>query len=144
LPEEKRPLDAEFRNPGRRSVGLRVRGIVPRRPKRREVPAKVQFEVAPNTVTNVTELGAARLRTGPRQGWEEHVVARLKLGSCLHPEQCQIENPPACRACVREAKGSDRALHQNYRIARATAKIGMANLIYNIKPFIFLRKIAVA
>jgi transposase, IS5 family len=29
-------------------------------------------------------------------------------------------------------------------IARATAKIGMANLIYNIKRFIFLRKIAVA
>jgi transposase, IS5 family len=29
-------------------------------------------------------------------------------------------------------------------IAGATAKIGMANLIYNIKRFIFLRNIAVA
>jgi transposase, IS5 family len=29
-------------------------------------------------------------------------------------------------------------------IARATTKIGMANLVYNIKRFIFLRKIAVA
>ena len=29
-------------------------------------------------------------------------------------------------------------------IARATTKIGMANLAYNIKRFIFLRKIAIA
>ena len=29
-------------------------------------------------------------------------------------------------------------------IARATIKIGMANLVYNIKRFIFLRKIAIA
>ena len=29
-------------------------------------------------------------------------------------------------------------------IARARTKIGMANLVYNIKRFIFLRKIAVA
>jgi hypothetical protein len=29
-------------------------------------------------------------------------------------------------------------------IARATTKIGRANLVYNIKRFIFLRKIAVA
>ena len=29
-------------------------------------------------------------------------------------------------------------------IARATTKIGMANLVYNIKRFIFLRKIAIA
>jgi hypothetical protein len=110
-----RMLIGRQRLPEARSVGLRVCGIVLRRPKRREVPAEVQFEVAPKTVTDITELGAARLRTGPRQGWEEHVVARLKLDSCRHPEQCQIENPLACRACVRKAKGSDRALHQNYR-----------------------------
>jgi hypothetical protein len=29
-------------------------------------------------------------------------------------------------------------------IARATIKIGMTNLVYNIKRFIFLRKIAIA
>jgi hypothetical protein len=29
-------------------------------------------------------------------------------------------------------------------IARATTKIGMANLVYNIKRFTFLRKIAIA
>jgi Transposase domain (DUF772) len=27
----------------------------------------------------------------------------------------KIENPLACRACVRRAKGSDGAIHQNYR-----------------------------
>ena len=59
------------------SVRLRIRLIVVRRPKLREVPTEVQFEVAPNTVTNITELGTASLRSGPRQGWEEHVVARL-------------------------------------------------------------------
>lgn len=31
------------------------------------------------------------------------------------------------------AKGSDEVIHQNYRIARATTKIGMANLVYNIE-----------
>ena len=30
-------------------------------------------------------------------------------------QQCEIENPLACRACVRRAKGSDGAIHQNYR-----------------------------
>ena len=29
-------------------------------------------------------------------------------------------------------------------IARATTKIGMANLVYNIKRFIFLGKVAIA
>ena len=29
-------------------------------------------------------------------------------------------------------------------IARATIKVGMTNLVYNIKRFIFLRKIAIA
>ena len=33
-------------------------------PERWEVPAEVQFEVAPNAVTDTTDLGTARLRTG--------------------------------------------------------------------------------
>ncbi len=56
-------VSAEFRNPGRRSVGLLIRVIVVRPPERWEVPAEVQFEVAPNTVTDVTNLRTARLRT---------------------------------------------------------------------------------
>ena len=51
-------------------------------------------------------------------------------------QQCEIENPLACRACVRRAKGSDGAVHQDYRNRRATTKIGMANLVYNIKRLI--------
>jgi len=38
------------------------------RPNPWEVPAEVQFEVAPNTVTDITDLGTARLRTGHGQG----------------------------------------------------------------------------
>jgi hypothetical protein len=39
-------------------------------PERRQVPAEVQFKVAPNTVTDITDSGPARLRTGLRQHWE--------------------------------------------------------------------------
>src|SRR3984885_14044422 len=46
-----------------------------RPPERREVPAEVQFEVAPNTVTDITNLRTARLRTGHGQQWKEQVVA---------------------------------------------------------------------
>jgi hypothetical protein len=46
-------------------------------------------------------------------------------------QQCEIENPRACRACVRRAKESDGAVHQDY------GEIGMANLVYNIKRLIF-------
>ena len=56
----------------------------------------------------------------------------------------KIENPLACRACVRRAKGSGGALYQNYRDRPSNDQIGMANLVYNIKRFIFLRKIAIA
>ena len=52
-------VGAEFRNPARRSVGMLIRVIVVRPPERREVPAEVQFEVAPNTVTDTTDLGTA-------------------------------------------------------------------------------------
>ena len=75
---------------GRRSVGLRMRVIAVRPPERVEVPAEVQFEVAPSAVTDITELGTARLRTGPGQHWEDHVVARLKLGSCRRAEPIDL------------------------------------------------------
>jgi len=72
------------------SVGLRLRVIVVRLPERWEVPAEVQFEVAPNTVADVTNLGSARLRTWQGQQREEQVVARLKLGSGRHPEPIDL------------------------------------------------------
>jgi hypothetical protein len=51
--------------------------------ERRQVPAEVQFEVARNAVTHTADSGTARQPTGPGQGREERVVARLELGSML-------------------------------------------------------------
>ncbi len=73
-------FNAEFRNPGRRSGGPRLVIIVVRPPERRQVPAEVQFEVARNTITDTAELRTARLRIRQGQQWEDHLVARLKLG----------------------------------------------------------------
>ena len=60
------PIATKFRSVGKcrecPSIGLRVRGIIFRRPERRKVPAKVQFEVARKTVTDTTDLRTARLR----------------------------------------------------------------------------------
>jgi hypothetical protein len=42
--------------------GLRICVIAARPPERRQVPAEVQFEIAANTVTDIPELGTARLR----------------------------------------------------------------------------------
>jgi len=36
------------------------------------------------------------------------------------------------------------AVHPHHGIARARAKIGLANLVYNMKRLIFLRKVAMA
>ena len=44
-------------------------------------------------------------------------------------EQRQIENPPAHRACLRRAMD---LFLRTIGIARATTKIGLANLVYNI------------
>src|ERR1700733_7641475 len=83
-------VGAEFRNPGRRSAGLLIGGIVVRPPEPREAPAEVNFEGAPNPVPDITNLRTARLR--PRQGqqWEEQVDARLKLRSCRRPEPINL------------------------------------------------------
>src|ERR1700740_2174231 len=79
-----------FRNPWRRSAVLLTCVIGVRAPERRQVPAEVQFEVARNAVTDIADLGTARLCTGQGQQWEEQVVARLKLGSCRLPESINL------------------------------------------------------
>jgi len=61
-----------------------------RRPERRQLPAEVQFEVTLNSVTHTADPGTARPLTGPRQGREEHVAARLELGSCRRPEPIEL------------------------------------------------------
>ena len=61
----------------------------------------------------------------------------------------QSGNPHGRPRCAQEhvfAEQEDRMglFIRTIGIARATTKIGMANLVYNIKRFIFLRKVAVA
>src|SRR5271166_6133433 len=75
--------------PGLRGFGA-IRVIVARPPELREVPAEVQFEVARDAVTDITDLGTARLRTGQGQQWEEQVDARLDLASCRPPEPIDL------------------------------------------------------
>jgi len=55
-------------------AGQLTRTVV-RRPERGQMPAEVQFEVARNTVTDVSHLRAAGLCTGPGKCREEHVDA---------------------------------------------------------------------
>src|SRR5262249_9347970 len=43
------------------------------------------------------------------------------------------ENPFACRACVRRAKGSDGAIHQSHWDCPGHGQDGMINVVYNIK-----------
>jgi hypothetical protein len=71
-------------------VGLRICVIVARPPERRQVPAEVQFEIARNAVTDTTDLGTARLRTGQGQEWEEQIVARFELASSRRPEPIDL------------------------------------------------------
>jgi hypothetical protein len=59
-------------------------------PEPRQVPAEVEFEVARNAVTHNADPGTARLLTGPGQGREEYVGARLELGSCRRPEPIDL------------------------------------------------------
>jgi hypothetical protein len=71
-------------------LGLRIGFVIVGRPERRQIPAEVQLEIAPNAVADITELAAPRLRIGPGQHWENHLVARLKLGSRRRPEPIDL------------------------------------------------------
>src|SRR5271165_6338974 len=63
LAMRRRGAAAASADSGRRSVGLCIPVIVVRPPELGEVSAEIQFEVAPNTVTGVTNLRTTRLRT---------------------------------------------------------------------------------
>jgi hypothetical protein len=61
------PTLTGFLKKSKKSTSLRtvfVDVIVIRPPKRRQVPAEVQFEVARNAVADTTDFGTARLRAG--------------------------------------------------------------------------------
>ena len=59
-------------------------------------------------------------------------------------QQCEIQNPRACRACIRRAKGSDGAIHQNDWDRPSNDQDRNRQSRLQLKRFIFLRKIAVA
>src|SRR5512147_341232 len=100
----------------RQSAGLCIPVIVVRPPERREVPAEVQFEVAPNTVTDITNLRTARLRTWQGQQWEEQVVARLKLGSCWHPEPIDLGLRRGQRFTVERGQTPDESIDKRVEV----------------------------
>src|SRR5580692_4471013 len=109
-------VGAEFRNPGRRSAGLRIRVIDVRPPEPWEVPAEVQFEVARNAVTDITDFGTARLRTWQGQQWEEQVVARLKLGSCRRPEPIDLGLRRSQRFTVERGQTTDESIDKRVEV----------------------------
>ena len=89
---------------------------------------------------------AANAEFMAKNGFVSHVHRKKPKGRVMpkavrRGEQRQIENPPAHRACLRRAMD---LFLRTIGTARATTKIGLANLVYNIKRLLFLRRIAAA
>ena len=78
------------------------------------------------TVTHAAAYDGAQLR---------NVVKRPSTGSTVWA---------AYRACLRSPEGQDGPVRQTIGIARATMKIGMANLAYNITRYVWHEKKAAA
>jgi transposase, IS5 family len=92
-----------------------------------------------------------RLHSGIRtkNGFVSHIRRKKPKGRAV-PETMRRANNAKSKIRARvehvfaEQKHRMGLFVRTIGIARATAKIGMANLVYNIKRFIFLRKIAIA
>ena len=71
-----------------------------------------------------------------------------KAGPCLARSECANAAKSKIRARVEhvfaEQKDRMELFVRNIGIARATTKIGMANLVYNFKRLLFLRRTAAA
>ena len=84
-----------------------------------------------------------------KNGFVSHIHRKKPKGRAMHETMRRANNAKSkIRSRVEHvfAEQKDRMglFIRTIGIARATTKIGMANLVYNIKRFIFLRKIAVA
>jgi transposase, IS5 family len=85
-----------------------------------------------------------------KNGFVSHIHRKKPKGRAMPETMRRANNAKSkIRSCVEHvfAEQKDRMglfIRTIIGIARATAKIGMANLVYNIKRFVFLRKIAVA
>jgi hypothetical protein len=74
---------------------------------------------------------------------EERLVGRRSVGGIgPHPAR-RSRKSARVEHVFAEQKDRMGLFIRTIGIARATTKIGMANLVYNIKRFIFLRKVAV-
>ena len=84
-----------------------------------------------------------------KNGFVSHIHRKKPNGRAM-PETMQRANNAKSKIRARvehvfaEQKHRMGLFVRTIGIARATTKIGMANLVYNIKRFIFLRKIAIA
>ena len=84
-----------------------------------------------------------------KDGFVSHIHRKKPKGRAMHETMRRANNAKSkIRSRVEHvfAEQKDRMglFIRTIGIARATTKIGMANLVYNIKRFIFLRKIAIA
>jgi hypothetical protein len=84
-----------------------------------------------------------------KNGFVSHIHRKKPKGRAL-PETMRRANNAKSKIRARiehvfaEQKDRMRLFIRTIGIARATTKIGMVNLVYNIKRLIFLRKIAIA
>ncbi len=97
-------------------TGRRIRLMFVRPPERREVPAEIQFEVASNAVTDITNLGATRLRTWQGQQWKEQVGARPELGSCRRPEPIDLGLRRGQRFTVKRGQTPDERIDKRVEV----------------------------
>ena len=94
-----------------------IRAIVVRLHERWQVPAEVQFEVAPNAVTEITNLRTPRLRTWQGQQREEKVVARFKLGSRRRSKPIELGLGRGQRFTVERGHTSDERIDKRVEVA---------------------------
>ena len=107
----------------------------------------LMFKILVIQATN--NLSAANETFLTKYGFVSHIHRKKPKGRAMPETMRQANNAKSkIRARVEHvfAEQKDRMglFIRTIGIARATTKIGIANLVYNIKRFIFLRKIAVA
>src|SRR5262249_43938375 len=80
-----------------------------------------------------------------RNGFVSHIHRKKPKGrACRRANNAKSKIRARVEHVFAEQKDRMRLFIRTIGIARATTKIGMANLVYNIKRLIFLRKIAIA
>jgi hypothetical protein len=112
-------------------------------------PAHQQQFRADNNGAPSSRHQGGEVRFLNKNGFGSHIHRKKPKGRAMHETMRRANNAKSkIRSRVEHvfAAQKDRMglFIRTIGIARATTKIGMANLVYNIKRFIFLRKIGVA